>query len=253
MMRNNFFSTLLLFLIFAGILSGCGNMKKKSMPNIIKEIAYDVDKKHGYTVYIEEDSIYKPYLVLTDDYNGNVLLLRKYILDESRIFNENFRYSGYYKDSSIDSFLNEEFINDFNTNLQDEIISSQIEITDRFSLGSAGIDTINIRRKIFLLSHTEMGLSKYSVVAIEGKELKYFSDPESRIAYTEAGETSGWWLRTSYTIYDTTAWSIGYDATVGGVGVYYENGIRPSFCIRGNTNIEKRDDIVGGESIYVFK
>lgn len=253
MLRKNILIILFLSLVFIVIIFGCGKMKKNSVPKLIRQIAYDVSSKHVFAVYIEEDSIYAPYLVLTDDYNGNVLLLRKNILDQSMIFNENFRYSGYYENSKIDIFLNEEFINLFELKLQDKILSSHIEITDKSSLGTAGTDTINIKRKLFLLSHAEVGLSKYSVTAKEGEALKYFQDPDSRIAYKKTGEGSGWWLRTSYTFYDTTAWAIAYDATVGGLGVYYENGVRPAFSIEGDTKIIERDDILAGESVYVLE
>ena len=82
----------------------------------VKEIAFDnilsiINKLDGYTVYLKEKGGYEPYLVLSKNYNGygNVLLLRKYLLDEERIFNEEKRWGAYYEDSKIDSYLNTEF------------------------------------------------------------------------------------------------------------------------------------------------
>lgn len=40
----------------------------------IHDIAYDVNEKWGYTVYLEENGEYVPYLVLSGDYGGNVLV-----------------------------------------------------------------------------------------------------------------------------------------------------------------------------------
>ena len=78
----------------------------------VKDIAFDnilsiINKLDGYTVYLKEKGGYEPYLVLSKNYSGygNVLLLRKYLLDEERIFNEAEGYGAYYEDSRIDSYL----------------------------------------------------------------------------------------------------------------------------------------------------
>ena len=92
---------LLVILIF----SGCHSRKEVTK---ISDLAYDENKESGYTVYIQENSKYVPYLVLTNNYNGNTLLLRKDILDELRAYND---YFAYYKDSIIDKYLNNEFYN----------------------------------------------------------------------------------------------------------------------------------------------
>ena len=80
----------------------------------ISDIAYDVDRSMGYTVYINENNILIPYLVLTGNYYGNVLLLRKFLLDESHLYNSD---SGYYHGSLVDSFLNETFLTQINQEL----------------------------------------------------------------------------------------------------------------------------------------
>ncbi|MGI6606604.1 MAG: DUF6273 domain-containing protein [Peptococcia bacterium] len=138
--------------------------------------------------------------------------------------------------------------------MQKQIIDSKIVITAKSSLGSCGKETTEINRKIFLLSHTELGLTKdYSMAAVEGKALKYFPNSMSRIAYLETGIAAGWWLRTSYTEFHTTAWSVGFDATMGSVSVEHTNGVRPAFCIDGKTLIETSDDVIKGETVYVLK
>jgi len=75
------------------------------------QLAYDENKRFGYTVYIQEDSKYVPYLVLTSDYNGQALLLREELMLKTHVFHEEgYGCVSYYKESSIDRFLNEEFI-----------------------------------------------------------------------------------------------------------------------------------------------
>jgi hypothetical protein len=249
----NLTSIILLIIGITLVFSGCGLVRKINKPEEIRDIAYDVNKNHGYTVYLEENAKFVPYLVLTDDYNGNVLLLRKHILNEVMIFNPNDRYNGYYENCVIDKFLNEEFMNSFTPEVQKQIIDSKIVITAKSSLGSCGKETTEINRKIFLLSYTELGLPKESIAAVEGKALKYFPNPTSRIARLETGIAAGWWLRTSYTEFDTSAWSVGFDATMGSVSVEHTNGVRPAFCIDGKTLIETSDDVIKGETVYVLK
>ena len=228
-------------------------MKKNNIHNEIKEIAYDVNKDYGYTVYIKENLTFVPYLVLTDNYNGNVLLLRKYVLNEEKIFNPSKRYSGYYENSSIDEYLNKDFFNNFHPEVQNKIIDSKLVITAKSSVGICGTTTTDITRKVFLLSYTELGLTKYAVAAVEGEALKYFDNATSRIAYCKTGDACGWWLRSPFTTYDTLVWSVGYDSTSGEVSASYTNGVRPAFCVDGKMLIETNDEIIKGETIYILK
>ena len=61
-------------------------------PETIEDLAYDAhkqNKQYEYLIYIEEETGYHPYLVLTRNYgkDNTVLLLRKYVLDERQPFN----------------------------------------------------------------------------------------------------------------------------------------------------------------------
>ena len=94
------------------LLGGCKQMSlqtDKERNLTIKNIAYDVNKKLGYTIYLRENEQYVPYLVLTNDYGGNVLLLRKHLLDETETYNGQTATPSYYEDSEIDKFLNNVF------------------------------------------------------------------------------------------------------------------------------------------------
>ena len=57
-------------------------------PQVLRDLAYDKDKRLGYTIHIKEEGKLVPYLVLTKNYinQGNVLLLRKYLLDPPMSF-----------------------------------------------------------------------------------------------------------------------------------------------------------------------
>lgn len=214
----------------------------------LKDIAFDVNKKSGYTVYIEEDSKFVPYLVLTSNYNGHALLLRKEVLNEYYTFNDGL---GYYGDSFIDRFLNNDFIAILDPEIQNTVVDTEITITAESSLGITGTDTENITRKVFLLSCSELGITGSSVANEEGNKLKYFKDSNSRIAYKNKEECS-WWLRTSYTWYSNSAWGIGPDGSSGGGGVSNINGIRPAFCLKNTQLIEKSNEIINGQTVYVI-
>ena len=57
-------------------------------PQVLRDLAYDKDKRLGYTVHIKEDGKLVPYLVLAKNYigQGNVLLLRKHLVDPPMSF-----------------------------------------------------------------------------------------------------------------------------------------------------------------------
>ncbi len=59
------------------------NLIPPKAPKTLKDLAYDSDKRLGYTIYIPENGKLEPYLVLTKNYykQGNVLLIRKYVLE----------------------------------------------------------------------------------------------------------------------------------------------------------------------------
>jgi hypothetical protein len=239
-------------MITALILSllGCNPANRSGFGGTIGDIAFDVNPKLGYTVYLNEDSTPIPYLVLTNDYNNSVLLLRKFVLDEPHIFNPNERFGSYYENSDIDTFLNEDFFNTLDADIQEIILESPITITEKSSIGVTGTDTVDIKRKIFLLSYAELGMPKSSTIPAEGKKLKFFNDAAARIACFENGIATSWWVRSVDTWDDTVAIGVSPDGTVGGGGVYYENGVRPAFCVSGKTAISKRNDIIDGEVVY---
>ena len=81
------FALLLLLCIMPA--GGCDSAKDLTLG----DIAYNANRKFGYTVYIEEDTDLVPYLVLTNNYNDSCLLLRKYLLDKPMRYNPNGRYA----------------------------------------------------------------------------------------------------------------------------------------------------------------
>ena len=230
-------------------ISGCGSDTDRP-PSVLGDLAYTEEKEElEYTLFIPEDDTLVPYLVLTDDYNntGNCLLLRKYLLDETSIFNVNAPYSGYYENSEIDQMLEQDFLRKLSPDAADLVVPTEIPITARESLHGGGDSVIEIERKVFLLSATEVGKPRLRTILTEGEALKYLYNNEQRIACFETGEAVPWWLRTPSVAHDNVVCGVGSNGIIGigGVGTINgdeKNGVRPAFCMPADIPIYLRDD-----------
>jgi hypothetical protein len=223
-----------------------GDWKEPKEPTL-QDLAYNPDRDTPYRIGIEEDGAIVPYLVLTDDYNGNCLLLREYLLDEPRVYNSSGWYASYYENSEIDQYLNEEFIKRFPVDLRNDIVDSTIVITAQKSLGIGGKDTTTITRKVFLLSYAELHESGARTNLKEGEPLAYFKEMPSRVAYYKNGQKGVWWLRTPSTADRGVVNSVITRGAIGlgGLGVLGEvslNGVRPAFCLSRDTKVMKNND-----------
>lgn len=236
---------IVLCMSFAIVLGLCACSGEKEMKKV-SDLAYDEADSINY-IYIMENGKYTPFLVLTDDYNGSTLLLRKEILDESRRINN---YSAYYANSEIDMYLNEEYLKSL-TEISQYIIQSKVEITSEDALGASGLDIEMIDRCVFLLSLYEVGISDSVNIPPEGEMLEYFRNEENRKAYYNEVPSS-WWLRTPNTYYFSCPIVIGADNTIGCTNSYDQNGIRPAICVDGDMKIELKSGIVADQMVYVF-
>jgi len=223
---------------------------------ILKQLAYK-NRKMIYTVNIKQNNKNIPYIILTNNYDNKCLLLRKYLLNENMVFNLPENRSAYYEDSYIDNYLNTEFYLTFSDILTELIQETNITITSEDSLGRCGTETVDIKRKIFLLSSSEVvGEKKSSVRLNEGKHLKFFTNMESRIALHESLEPDNWWLRTPITWDSISVCVIGFNGGTGEIAINNSdsstktNGIRPAFCLPGDTPVFI-DEIDGEKAYYI--
>lgn len=233
----------LVMLSFTILFSSCNITAKKET---VSDLAY-TKTGSANLVYVKEDDQYLPFVVVTDDYSGDTLLIRKDVLAEQRRVND---CVSYYKDSEMDRFLNNEYLKRL-SEIEPYIVSSDIVITADCALGLSGTETETISRKIFLLSCSELGLDNLPNAGIEGKPLKYFRNVENRKASLN-GNTSCWWLRTPNTYYLSCTYVIGANNKIGSTNSYDENGVRPAFCVSGDTRIELKSGIIENNQAYVF-
>lgn len=244
----------------------------------LKDIAYDrpeedsskedpskEDPSEGDpVVYIRENGEYVPYLVLTADYGGNVLLLREHLLPEAMQYEpsphgDGFwagELSSYYEESSIDAFLNTDFLEVFCPEVRAAILDTWIEVTDEECYEEWNYATHMIQRKVFLLSSVELGEthSVGRVMAKEGEPLKYFKNAEHAVrrAYMANGEAWPYWTRTPWLWETYLVKMIGVNV-VGDVPADSRMGVRPAFCMERDTKIRESDGIVPGETVYVLE
>lgn len=225
-------------------LIGCS---QKERVVVIGDIAYDAMSEET-CVYINENGVYVPFVVLSSQYTeGNSLLLRKEILADMHRVND---YSSYYENSEIDVFLNTEYYSQLD-DIASYISCTDISIIDDGAIGRSGSDIKIIERNVFLLSLSEVGIDTSVNSGAEGKALSYFSVLQNRICYKDE-ETVGWILRTPDTYFLSTVYEVGVDGEISFINAYDESGIRPAFCVKSQTPILKREGIVYGEEVYVL-
>lgn len=211
----------------------------------VGELSYEA-RPDSCTVYLPEDGAYVPFLVLTADYAGNTLLLRRDVLPEVRPFNS---YSAAYPDSDIDRYLNTEYVQYLDA-VQPLIPFVDITVTAPDALGVSGDAVQTVSREIFLLSCAETGFTDLVNAGKEGGALSYFGVPEHRTATRENGAAVSWWLRTPDTYYLSAAYGIGPDGSLGSGNAYNENGVRPAFCVPSDTVAFPTTDILPGQTVY---
>lgn len=171
----------------------------------------------------------KPSSLYDDSCNGTWLLMKD--IYENRVWQSG--NINKYESSDIHTYLNNTFLNLFESNIRDAI--KQVKIPYRKNGGSGGTDQSGangLSAKIFLLSGYEVGwtTSDYSYFPVDGAKLSYFesgtgtSANNKRIANLN-GSAADWWLRSPYTDYAGVVWLVrsggyyGYDVASNSFGI----------------------------------
>ena len=176
----------------------------------------------------------KPSSLYDDSCNGTWLLMKD--IYENRVWQSG--NINKYESSDIHTYLNNTFLNLFESNIRDAI--KQVKIPYRKNGGSGGTDQSGangLSAKIFLLSGYEVGwtTSDYSYFPVDGAKLSYFesgtgtSANNKRIANLN-GSAAFWWLRSPYTNGTLSVWLVrtngNYDNRAS-----YSYGIRPALIL----------------------
>ncbi|MFK4838861.1 DUF6273 domain-containing protein [Lactococcus petauri] len=225
-------------------------------PQVLRDLAYDKDKRLGYTIHIKEEGKLVPYLVLTKNYinQGNVLLLRKYLLGPPMSFRDGWE-EAYYGHSIPDAFMHKDFIKRLSKDVQKNIPLTELGIKP--SAKNAGMGHIEkIKRKLFLLSDVDVGDDRGKHRMGDDRNLLYFKRKDGgntiRLAFLEGGSVAyTWWLRTAFATDSAVAKVINYEGKFGGNGVVYPAYVRPAFTLPPETKVEEKE--IKGHKEYVLK
>lgn len=204
----------------------------------------------GSVIKLAENGVDAEYLIvhqglpssLYDESCDGTWLLRKNCY-ASRVWDLN---DNDYENSDIHSFLNDTFLDLFDTKSKNAI--KQVKIPYRKGTGSGGTTVSGsngLSSRIFLLSGYEVGytnsISNY--LPIDGAKLDYFTDNSHRIANLN-GTAVEWWLRSAQTNDITAVWTVGDSG--GYSSQYYSRsyGIRPAFTLPAYIKIDSSGQVV---------
>lgn len=236
------------------ILSGASKgMTKPTVGTPISELAV------GSTVKLSVNGTVTDFLIVNqgipsnsilydDSCNGTWLLMKD--IYENRVWQSG--NINKYESSDIHTYLNNTFLNLFDSNIKDAI--KQVKIPYRKNGGSGGTNQSGangLSCKIFLLSGYEVGWtsSDNQYFPQDGAKLSYFesgtgtSANNKRIANLN-GSAAYWWLRSPYTLNTNYVW------LVNSSGGYYYNyasvsyGIRPALVLSSTLLVNKNGMVI---------
>ena len=177
----------------------------------------------------------KPSSLYDDSCTGTWLLMKD--IYENRVWqNDNINK---YESSDIHTYLNNTFLNLFESNIKDAI--KQVKLPYRKNSGSGGTDQSGangLSAKIFLLSGYEVGgtTSDNRYFPQDGAKLSYFesgtgtSATNKRIAKLN-GSAAGWWLRSPSTNDTYYGWCVYSNGNFDYYVASYSYGISPALVL----------------------
>lgn len=149
---------------------------------------------------------------------------------ESRVWDS---YDNDYANSDIHSYLNNTFVNLFDSDIKSVIKQVKLPYTNGTSSGgSLATGSRGISAKVFLLSHAEVMDGTHSYANAEGAVLSHFDGAAAsdRIAYLD-GTAITWWLRSPHASNTVRAWGVYASGTAIGSAVDESRGVRPALVL----------------------
>lgn len=157
-----------------------------------------------------------------------------------------------YESSDIHDYLNNTFLNLFDSNIKDVI--KQVKIPYRKNGGSGGTDqsgTNGLSAKIFLLSGYEVGWTTRDSQYFpqDGTKLDYFENGFSTSANNKRianlnGSATSWWLRSPHTNNTTNVRFVMSNGDWNGDYASLSYGIRPALVLKSDTLVDNEFNII---------
>ena len=157
-----------------------------------------------------------------------------------------------YESSDIHTYLNNTFLNLFESNIKDAI--KQVKLPYRKNGGSGGLNQSGANGllcKIFLLSGYEIGFttSDNPYFPVDGAKLSYFeagtgsSALNKRIAKLNGAATI-WWLRSPGTVDTSYVWVVDASGGYSDGGASDSGGIRPALVLPSTLLVNKNGMVI---------
>lgn len=174
--------------------------------------------------------------------DGTWLLMKD--IYESRAFDS---LDNDYENSDIHSYLNNTFVNLFDSDIKSVI--KQVKIPYRKGAGTSNTVTSGssgLSAKVFLLSCTEVGFSQSSFFPVEGAVLSYFNGAtkSQRVAKLN-GSSFSWLFRTPYARYSNSVWFVYPDGQLGAdQKVTVSCGVRPALILPSDALVDGNFNVI---------
>ncbi len=185
----------------------------------------------------------KPSSLYDESCNGTWLLMKD--IYENRQWDSS--NVNKYESSDIHTYLNNTFLNLFESNIRDVI--KQVKIPYRKNGGSGGQNQSGangLSCKVFLLSGPEVGLAGASYMPNDGAKLDYFNanieTDSKRIAYLN-GSAAFWWLRSPHTNYSSDVGDVLSDGSLFFHSAYNSYGIRPALILPSDMEVDSSGNV----------
>jgi hypothetical protein len=178
--------------------------------------------------------------------NGTWLLMKN--IYENRVWQSG--NINKYESSDIHTYLNNTFLNLFESNIQGAI--KQVKLPYRKNGGSGGTTqqgANGLPCKIFLLSAPEVHYEHTYIDSGEGAALSYFAScvtngaDSKRVAYL-SGSAAYWWLRSPCTFSTSSVWYVYSVGDCGYGNASYSNGIRPALILPSTLSVNKNGMVI---------
>ena len=210
------------------------------------------DLPEGSLVAINESGSPVLFYLAKHDYEsglngaGRTLFVRKDCYDERKWNSNN---ANAYASSTIDSWLNGDYKSLLSSKVQSEIGTIKFYST----IGNGDYTVTTLERSIFMLSVTELGLSKTGA-KVEGTALAIAST--LRIAYKD-GSAIEYWTRTPYSTNSTFAFYINTSGktystnVIDGNGHPFLKGSRPCFTLPSTATVNQQPNADGSYTLTI--
>ena len=151
-----------------------------------------------------------------------------------------------YENSNIHSYLNNTFVNLFDSDIRSVIKQVKLPYTQgtgnggSLKTGSSGIST-----KVFLLSYAEVMDRTYTYVNTEGAALGYFNGAaDSKRVAKLNGSVTNWWFRSPSTFGTIGVWLVNASGIADDAAVDLPRGVRPAMILPGTLSVDDSGNII---------